>query len=60
MSRVTQKLLKYFNGAITSTFFVPPSAVLTVFICLNWNKALLLAAWKLVIKPGSVKTSSSL
>ena len=30
ISRVIQKLLKYFNGAIISTSFVPPSAVLPV------------------------------
>ena len=33
--KIPQKLLKYFNGTITSTSFAPPSAVLPVIFCLN-------------------------
>ena len=33
MSRVPQKLPKYFNGTVISTSFVPPSAVLPVTFC---------------------------
>ena len=52
ISRVLQKLLKYFRGTIISTCFVPPPAVLPVIFCLNLNKAsLLLAAEKLAIAP---------
>ena len=39
--RVLQKLLKYYNGAIRSTFFVPLFFVLLVIFSLNLNEALL-------------------
>ena len=61
ISRVLQQLLKYFNGTIISTSFVPPAAAfLPVVFYLNLNEALLLAAEKLAIAPTSVKTISSL
>ena len=44
ISRVFQKLLKYFNCTIILTFFVPSSSVTPVIFCLNLNKALLSAA----------------
>ena len=55
ISRVLQKLLKYFNDTIISTFFVTLSPVTPVIFCLNLTKALLSAAWKLAITPASVK-----
>ena len=42
--RVLQKLIKYFNGTIISTFFVPPLAISPVIFCLHLNEALLLSA----------------
>ena len=39
--RVLQKLLKYLNGTIISTFFVPSSSAEPVIFCLNLNKTLL-------------------
>ena len=53
--RVLQKLLKYFNGTIISTSFVPPSVVLRVIFCLNLNEA-----EKLTIVPTLVNSGSSL
>ena len=44
ISRVLQKLLKYFNCTILSTSFLPLAAVLPVIFCLNLNEALLSAA----------------
>ena len=58
--RFLQKLLKYFNGTIISTFFVPAAADLSVVFCLNLNEALLSAVEKLSIAPASVKSGSSL
>ena len=46
ISRVLQKLFKYFNDTIISTFFVPPTALLSVRFCLSLNEALLSAAEK--------------
>ena len=47
---VLQKLLKFFNGTIISTFFVPPSPNLPVIFYLKLNEAMfLLAAVKLAI-----------
>ena len=61
ISRILQKLLKYFNGTIISTFSVLQSAVLPVIFCLNLNEWLLLAAWKLAINSNeSVQVSLSL
>ena len=37
-SRVLQKLLKYFNGAIVLTSFVPAATILPVIFCLNINE----------------------
>ena len=55
ISRVLQKLLKYFNSIIISTLFVSLPAVLAVIFCLNLRKAFLLAAWKLAKTPALVK-----
>ena len=41
-SSVLQKLLRYFNGTITLTSFVPPFPIFHVIFCLNLNEALLL------------------
>ena len=41
---VLQKLLRYFNGTIISTFFVPPFLVFPVIFCLNLNELLLLSS----------------
>ena len=40
VSRVHQKLLKYFNGTIISTSLVQSLSVLPVVFCLNLNDAL--------------------
>ena len=42
ISSALQKLLRYFNGIIISTFFVPPFPVCLVICCLNLNEILLL------------------
>ena len=61
ISRVLQKLLKYFDGTIISTSFVPPATVLPVIFCLNINKALMLfAAGKSLIVPLASKNGSFL
>ena len=39
-SWVFQKLIKYFNGTIISSFLVPLFSVLPILFCLNLNKAL--------------------
>ena len=54
ISRVLQKLLKYFSGTIILTSFVPLFPVL--FFCLNLNEALL--PGKLSRAPASVKAGS--
>ena len=38
ISRVLQKLLKYFNGTIISEFSIPPAAALPVILCLKLTK----------------------
>ena len=58
--RVLKKLLNFFNGTIISTFFVPLLPVAPVGFCLNLNKTLLSAAWKLTITLALVKVDSSL
>ena len=58
ISRVFQKVLKYFNITIISTFFVPSSPVEPVIFCLNLNEALL--PGKLTAAPVSFKAGSSL
>ena len=62
ISRVLQKSLKYYNGTIISTYFLPPSAVSPVIFCLNLKEALLLlaAAEKLAIAPAFFRAGSSL
>ena len=57
ISRVFQKLFKYFNGIIISTFFVPQSNVDPVIFCLNLNEALL--PEKLSREPAVFKAGSS-
>ena len=58
ISSVLQKLLKYFNGTIIPTFFVPSFPVEQVIFCLNLNKALF--PGKLATAPASIKAGSSL
>ena len=58
ISRVLQKLLKYFNGSIISTFFVTSSPLEPVIFGLCLKEALL--PGKLERAPPSVKIGSSL
>ena len=58
ISRVLQKFLKYFNGSIICTTFVPSSPVEPIIFYLNVNEALL--PGKLAIAPSSAKTDLSL
>ena len=58
ISRLCQKLLKYFHGTILSTFFVLLCSVEIVTFYLNLNKALL--PGKLAWAPPSFKAGSSL
>ena len=58
ISRVLKKLLKYFNGTIVITFFVPLFPIEPVFFCLNLNEALLPGTLSRV--PSSVKAVSFL
>ena len=58
ISRVLQKLLKYFDGTIISASFVLSASVLPVSFCLNLNEAL--SPGKLSIAPASFKACSSL
>ena len=58
ISRVFQKVLKYFNITIISTFFVPSSPIEPVIFYLNLNEALL--PGKLTVAPVSFKAGSSL
>ena len=56
ISSVLQKLLRYFNGTIISTLFVPPFPVCPVIWCLNLNEALLLlSAGKSIIVSLSIR-----
>ena len=41
ISRVLQKLLKYLNGTIILTFFMPSVLVVPINFCLSLNKTLL-------------------
>ena len=56
--RVLQKLLKYFNGTIILTAFVPLFPIEPVISCLYFNEAQL--PGKLSRAPASVKIGSSL
>ena len=68
--RVFQKIIRYFNGTIISTFFVPLSPVWSIVFCLNLNKTLLwlllllllllLLSGKSMIEPALFKDGSSL
>ena len=58
ISRVFEKVLKYFNITFISTFFVPSSPVEPVIFCLNLNEAQL--PGKLKVAPVSFKAGSSL
>ena len=61
ISRVLQKLLKYFNGTLILTFFVPWSFILRAIFVLNLNEALLLSsAGKPAIAQLAFKHGSSL
>ena len=44
ISKVLQKLMKYFNGTIILIFFVPSFSVLPIIFVLNLNEALLLSS----------------
>ena len=57
ISRFFQKLLKYFNGTIILTAFVPSSPE-PIILCLNLNEAFL--PGNLSIAPTLVKAGSSL
>ena len=59
--KVPQKLLKYFNGTIILTFFLPLFPILPVIFGLNSNEALLiLPAGKSTIAALAFKYGSSL
>ena len=58
-SRFLQKLLKYFNGTITSTFFVSLLPVSLAIIPITLNKSVSLPV-KSTILPLSSKSDSSL
>ena len=61
ISRVLQKLLKYFNGTIISTPLVPSAHISLAVFCLNLNETLLLlSAGSLAIAILASKNSSSL
>ena len=63
ISRVLQKLLRYFNGTIISTSFVSSFPVCSVIFCLilfKLNKILLLPAGKSIILSVAPGASSSL
>ena len=49
ISRVLQKMLKYFNGAIISTSFAPLLPVWPVIFSLKWNESLRLSKVKSTI-----------
>ena len=52
ISRVLQKLLKYFNGTIISTLFISPSSSYwPVNFVLKLNQSVALAPLKLTISP---------
>ena len=53
ISRVIQKLLKYFNDSIISTSFIPQAPVWAVIFCLNLHK--MLSPGKSSIAPAAVK-----
>ena len=61
ISNVLQKVLKYFNGALILTFFVPPFPVLSAIFVLNLSEVLLLFSLeKSAISPLSFINGSSL
>ena len=61
IARVLQKLLKYFNGTLVLTFFLPSSPVLSAIFVLNLDEALLLlSAGKSAIAPLACKNGLSL
>ena len=61
ISKVLQNLLRYFNGTIISTSFVPSLTVCPVTFCSKLNQALLmLASGKLIIAAASFTAGSSL
>ena len=61
ISRVLQKLLKYFYVKIISTSFRPPETVLLVIFCLDIDELMsLLAVEKLALIPLASKNDLSL
>ena len=49
ISKVLQKLLKYFSGTIISTSFVPPFPVRPVIFNLNLNESVVLPSAKITV-----------
>ena len=61
ISRVLQKILKYFSGTIISTFSVSPSSlVLPIIFDLKLNESISLAPLKITILPSLFTTDISL
>ena len=61
ISRVFQKLLRYFSGAYISVFFVSLSLALPIIFFLYLNEGLVSSlTWQLIILPLSSKSGWSL
>ena len=61
ISRAVQKLIRYFNGNVIETLFIPAAPVLLAIFCLNLNETLLLlSSGKSIIASLASKASSSL
>ena len=60
ISKVLQKLLKYFSGSIISTFFVPSFPVRPVIFTLKLNESVVLASANSVISLLTFKSGISL
>ena len=60
ISRVLQKLLKYFNGTIISTLIIPLSLVWPVIFVLKLNESVAIAPLKSAISPSSSTAGISL
>ena len=60
ISKVLQKLLKYFNGTIISTSFVPSFPVRPVIFTLKLNESVVLASAKITISSLAFRASISL
>ena len=60
ISKVLQKLLKYFNGTIISTSFVPPFPVYPVIFAFNLNESAVLSSEKIMISSLAYRAGISL